>query len=428
MCTLESRQIFFETVNTCRLDQVGYGVQICTMKHALATTPDFISFADKPESAASRIVNSLAILGEATAAELVKETQLSRSSISSLLTELREANVVFEVRQERSGLGRPTVKLALNPKLGICAGVLLGHGEIHVGICDVTHQILSEEIFLVDPNYSAEEAALVVAQLLAKHCSTIGKDVLELIGVGLAISAPIGPKGRVVYSSILPSWAGKNIGELFAQQLPCPIHIENESNCAAFAEMMWGAARREPNFAMFKFDLGVGGAVVFDNNLLKGAGGLGGEFGHIPLDPTGPVCHCGNRGCLDSLVGGRHLLRLLRSSTGEETDLSSLTRRAAAGELIYRRILEDAAEVAGRALGVVSNIVNPPMILITGGLAQAGDVFLDPLRKSFDRHSLNSPARFPDEEAVRLVAGDFLENDNVLGAAALVLRQVARVA
>lgn len=388
---------------------------------------DFRSFAARPEAATSRIVSALAIRGEATAAELVADTQLSRSSVSSLLAELRASDVVLDLRHEPGGVGRPTLLHSLNPDLGICAGALLGHGEIHLCICDVTHQVLSEEIFLLDPNYSPDFAARVVAELLAKHCDMIGKSFSDLIGVGLAISAPIARDGFVVYSSILPSWAGVSIAEVFGAQLGCPVHVDNESHCAAFAEMTWGVARGEPDFAMFKFDLGVGGAVVIDGVLRQGSCGMGGEFGHIPLDPNGPLCLCGNRGCLDALVGVRHILRLVKESTGEAIDVNEFTQKACDGHVAYLRLLEDAADAAGRGLGVVSNILNPPLFVITGGLAQAGEAFLAPLKRSFERHSMSAPGRVSPDQTARVIAGQFLENDNVLGAAALVLRQVARV-
>jgi predicted NBD/HSP70 family sugar kinase len=119
--------------------------------------------------------------------------------------------------------------------------------------------------------------------LLNKHCSSLNTSVDDLIGVGLAISATVSIDDFVVDSSTLPSWTGVSVIEVFSQVVNYPIHIENESHCAAFAEMMWGITRNTPNFTLFKFDLGVGGGIVIDGALRSGANRIGGGFGHIPL-------------------------------------------------------------------------------------------------------------------------------------------------
>ena len=117
------------------------------------------------------------------------------------------------------------------------------------------------------------------------------------------MAAPINPRdGRVLKAGGVPTWAGKNIREIFEPAFGRPIFADNESNCSAIAQMMWGAARELDDFVLFTVDLGVGGAIVHGGQVITGFAGSAGEFGHMTLDPAGPLCRCGNRGCLERYI------------------------------------------------------------------------------------------------------------------------------
>jgi predicted NBD/HSP70 family sugar kinase len=385
-------------------------------------------FADQ-DSPAGRIVRAIAAIGATTAAQLVKSTGLARSTVSTLLTELKERGIVLDTDTKSNGFGRPSQLLSLNPATGRCAGVLLGLGEIRIAICDLAHTVLSDVWFEMPHDYTPQDAANRVRQSLDAQCIALGVSVPELLGVGLAISAPVSYEGEVLNGSILPTWSGTNIAEVFSAYIDCPIHAENESHCGALAEMTWGAAVGEPNFVLFKFDLGIGGAIVLNGVVQRGAYGNAAEFGHISLNPHGPLCRCGNRGCLETFVGGFHLMRHLRESINEPVTIDQFVERARNGDAGYTRLIEDAAEMAGWGMGITSTILNPPLFIIAGKLATIGEAFTKPLEKSFARHSLAPPEHAPDIRKPRFVVGKFEGNDDtVLGAVALVLRQHGRIA
>ncbi len=398
------------------------------MNVSLPPTRSFKDILATPNSPVARIITALASRGEASAADLAADTQMSRSSISTILGDLRDGRIVLDVDRRQTGMGRPTQLHLLNPAVGTCAGVLLGLGEIRVSLCDVSHQVLTDERVVIHQDYTPEDAAEVVSTVLRSHAETLGMDVGALIGVGLAVSAPVAPDGAVMFGSILPSWSGIRVGEVFHRRLDCPIHVDNESHCGALSEMTWGAARGESDFVMFKFDLGTGGAVVIDGILRRGANGCGGEFGHLTIDPRGALCRCGSRGCLETVVGGSQLLHLAAEATGQTLTLAEFVQHARDGHAGYRRLIEDAGAAAGLGLGLIGSALNPPLFLITGGLAQADEMFFAPMRAAFERHTLCRPSLLPEDQRPRILPGRFLGNDNVLGAAALVLRQLSRVA
>lgn len=397
------------------------------MQKPVARPGTFKELVSVPDSPVARMLIALASKGEASAADLVAETQMSRSSVSTLLSDLRASHVVLDVERRQNGIGRPTQMHSLNPAIGTAAGVLLGLGEIRVSLCDVSHQVLADERIEIDEDYSPGDAAQAVAGILRSQCAEIGLRVSDLVGVGLAVSAPVAADGSVMFGSILPNWSGVKIGDVFQRHLGCAIHVDNESHCGALSEMTWGAARDATDFVMFKFDLGTGGAVVIDGALRRGANGCGGEFGHLTIQPDGALCRCGNRGCLETLVGGSRLLQLAHDATGRTLSLPDFVIEARNGHVGFRRLIEDAGRTAGMAVGLIGSALNPPMYLITGGLAGAGDIFLEPLRAAFERHTLCRPSLLPESQRPKILPGDFLKNDNVLGAAALVLRQLSRV-
>lgn len=391
------------------------------------TLPRFKDLADLTTPQGKALI-AIAIRGEASATDLVADTGMSRSSVSGILAELRGSGAVLDIESPQKGVGRPTLRHKLNPGLGLFAGVLLGLGEIRVILCDAGREVLAHEHLLVDVGYRPEEAVAMTAEVLQRFCAERSLGTHDLVGCGLAVSAPVSPEGTVLYGGIFPTWNGVRIGAVFARALGCPVHVDNESHCGALYEMSWGAARGESDFVMFKFDLGTGGAVVIDGKIRRGANGFGGEFGHLTIDTRGALCRCGNRGCLDTYTGGHMLLAEAARTLGHAISLPDFVAEARAGHLGHRRLIEDAGEYAGIGLGMLGSSLNPPMFLITGGLALAGELFLTPLRASYERHTLCRPALLPQSQRTRFLTGTNPDIDNVLGATALVLRQEMRVA
>ncbi|MBZ5762360.1 ROK family transcriptional regulator [Rhizobium sp. VS19-DR104.2] len=380
------------------------------------------------EAPSGRIVRAIAAIGSTTAIQLVQSTGLARSTVSTLLSELKDSGIVLDLSTKSNGFGRPSQLLSLNPETGRCAGVLLGLGEIRIVICDLAHSVLSDVWFEMPRDYAPEAAAQQIKANLARECALLGFAIADLLGVGLAISAPLSYDGRVLNGDVLPTWGGVNIAALFSDYLDCPIHAENESHCGALAEMTWGAAIGEKDFVLIKFDLGVGGAIVRDGVVQRGFTGSAAEFGHLVLDPNGTLCRCGNRGCLQTFVGGYHLIRHAEEFTGYPVTIDQFVEHARDGRLGYRRLIADAAEKAGWGIGIAATILNPPLFVIVGKLAAIGEAFLMPMERSFSRHTLPPPDQLIETTRPRFVVGKFLGNDDtVLGAVALVLHQHGRV-
>ena len=375
-----------------------------------------------------RVVRVLSERGAVAAADLARVTGLARSTISMALAELRRARVIVEAPVEgERGVGRPAAAFALNPEAGTCVGVHLSDTEIRILAADVSHSVIFENNIPLGRDYSpaaaAESARRGVREAYRKH----GLSTRSILGVGIAVSGPVAPDGRIQRASIVPTWAGVNIRDVFEPVFERPIYADNESNCGAIAEMTWGAAMGREDFVLFKLDVGVGGAVVSRGHVLTGVAGAGGEFGHVTIDPQGDLCRCGNRGCLELTASLIPALGVASRLHGRPIDAEALIDMALAGDVGSQRLIADAADVAGRGLAMICAIVDPPLVIVGGRAALTGAILLDPFTAAYERHALIKRQDVPEAQRVKITVGRFVRNDSLMGAVALVLRRHGRL-
>jgi predicted NBD/HSP70 family sugar kinase len=388
----------------------------------------------KSESAdtpSGRIIRTLSERGSLSAAQIARITGLARSTVSTAVADLRRSGLIFDAdppeSAESRAIGRPATALRLNPEAGTCIGVHLAIDELRVAAADVSHSVISEQNIPLPLDYGPDLAAQRLKDCIARIYAENGLRQSGLLGVGVSVSAPVSPDGSVHRSAIVPNWAGVNVVSLFGAALETTILIDNESNCSAIAEHMWGAAQGQDNFVLFTVNNGIGSAIMVDGRIVTGLAGGGGEVGHISLDPEGELCRCGNRGCLELRASfGWALLELSRLH-GRPISIDAAVAMALHGDAGAIRLISDAAEVAGRGVAILGNILNPPLILISGALAKSGAILLDPLRTSFEKHALLKSRELKPEDRTRIIPGALLANDVVLGAVGLVLRHHGRI-
>lgn len=392
------------------------------------------SFFDDPGDGtpSGRIVRLLGERGTLSATEIARLTGLAKSTVSMTLGELRRSDIVIEKGNSETGrgasVGRPATALMLNPKVGTCVGVLFGLEAIQLIVADVSHRVISDRKVQIEPDYSPAEAAAVTRRLIDEAYEEHGLSPEGQLGVGIAVAGPINPiDGRVLRASGVPTWAGTDIRATFGPVLKSPIFADNESNCAAIAEMMWGAAIGVEDFVFFKIDLGVGGAIVNRGHVVTGIAGSAGEFGHMMIDPAGPLCRCGNRGCLELYASAGTALADTERRLGRPFDMDGLVALARGGDAESRRQIAEMGEAAGKGLAIIGTAINPALVVLGGRMPLAGDMLLAPLSESFERHTLIKRADIAPEARTRFVPGVFTDNDACLGAVGLVLRHHGRL-
>ena len=156
------------------------------------------------------------------------------------------------------------------------------------------------------------------------------------------------------------------------------MEVENDANLGALAELGWGAARGKSEVAYIKVSTGIGAGLISRGRLQHGVGGTAGEIGHAVIADGGPVCRCGNRGCLETLASTRSIAELLSISRAEEITPRRVLELCAAGDAAAQRLVGDAGRAIGIAVANLCNLLNPECVIVGGELSAAGDVLLGP--------------------------------------------------
>ncbi|WP_308015426.1 ROK family transcriptional regulator [Streptomyces huiliensis] len=364
-----------------------------------------------------RVVRAVRRSGALTQAEIARSTGLSAATVSNIVRELKD-NGTVEVTPTSSG-GRRARSVSLSGDAGIVVGVDFGHTHLRVAVGNLAHRVLAEEAEPLDVDASAAQGLERAEYLVKTLIAATGIDPGKIVGVGLGVPGPIDESGVLGSTAILPGWAGTNPRDELAARLDVPVHVDNDANLGALGELVWGAGRGAADLAYIKVASGVGAGLVINGQIYRGPGGTAGEIGHITLDESGPVCRCGNRGCLETFTAHRYVLPLLHSAHGPDLTAPRMVRLARDGDAGCRRVIADVGRHIGSGVASLCNLLNPSRVVLGGDLAEAGELVLAPIRESVGRYAIPSAAR-----QLEVVPGALGGRAEVLGALALVLSEM----
>lgn len=339
-----------------------------------------------------RVVRAVRMAGSLTQAEIARATGLSAATVSNIVRELKDGGTV-DVTPTSAG-GRRARSVSLSGDAGIVIGVDFGHTHLRVAVGNLAHQVLAEEAEPLDVDASAAEGFDRAEQLVKRLILATGIGPDKVIGVGLGVPGPIDvSSGTLGSTSILPGWSGINPAEELSGRLGVPVHVDNDANLGALGELVWGSGRGVKDLAYIKVASGVGAGLVIDGRVYRGPGGTAGEIGHITLDESGPVCRCGNRGCLETFTAARYVLPLLRPGHGPDLTMERVVQLAREGDPGCRRVIADVGRHIGSGIANLCNLLNPSRVVLGGDLAEAGELVLAPIRDSVSRYAIPSAAR-----------------------------------
>jgi glucokinase-like ROK family protein len=369
-------------------------------------------------------------------AELAARTGLNRSTVSIIINSLIEEGFVQETDLQSSKIGRPGMLLVLNPKGGFAVGVEIGVDFISVILTDFIANVLWRQRVSSDP---AEDQIRILdrASELTQEAIDVGLGQgLRPLGIGIGVPGLVDLRqGKLIFAPNL-RWNNVPLRLMWSQRFDLPIFIENEANAAALGEYYFGVARDMDNFIYLSAGIGLGGGVIIDGKLFRGYSGYAGEVGHMTVDPDGELCGCGKRGCWETKVGPRAVLRSVRRILADGTpsrindlvggDLDSITfdivvQAARTGDSVALEALQNVGEYLG--IGVVNliNIFNPELIVLGGALSLASEFLLPAIENTVCESALK-----PSCENVRFAASAHGADACVMGAVALVLDDILR--
>jgi predicted NBD/HSP70 family sugar kinase len=362
-----------------------------------------------------RIIEILEEQGTLTQAQLARVSGLSPATVSNIVKALVASG--HAVRELTTSSGRRAHGISLTASRDIAVGVDIGRRHIRLIAATKQREVLAERFVQLPVGHAAERtiaAAVVEYEALLAETDRTREDV---IGVGVGIPGPIDQRTRtVIDGAILPEWVGLNIPELLERAFGRPVRVENDANLGALGEVTFGDHVAERNLVYVKVATGIGAGIVVDGALLSGAVGIAGEIGHVGLQTSDVICHCGNRGCLETVASTQTILGQLRQAGRTVTKSEDIVELALSGDVTTQRFLEDAGRAVGEACGHIANLLGPAVVVVGGPLAVLGEMFLGPIESSMRRHCVPLI-----RETVRLEPTSRGDQTEALGAVALVL-------
>ena len=292
--------------------------------------------------------------------------------------------------------------------MGLAVGVDIGGTKVAAGLVDAEGRVLAttrRETPDDDAQAALDTVVSVVEELRGSHA-------VDAVGVAAAgyVSAD---RTRMLFAPNLP-WQDVPVRDEVSQRLGLPVVVENDANAAAWAEYRFGAGAGEPDLVCLTVGTGIGAGIVLNGALYRGRFGIAGEPGHVCVVCDGEPCGCGNEGCLEQYASGTALARYVRERGGTSTG-AEITELARRGDEVALEAFARVGWWLGRGLADMASLLDPGLFVIGGGVADAGDLLLDPARASFEEHLAGRGHR--PVAAVRLAS---LGNDaGVVGAADL---------
>ncbi len=291
----------------------------------------------------------------------------------------------------------------------------IGGTKIAVGMVDDSGKVLSRMEAPTDPHrYS--DAIELVAHMLRKTAQRAGS---EITGIGIGSTGPVDPSsGEFGDVDFLPGWRGKNPVKDLSQVFSVQVALENDGDAAALAEAGWGAGRNRTRLIYVTVGTGIGGGIVLDGKLYRGVDGAHPEVGHHVIDPAGPKCSCGFRGCWESLAAGPAMVAWLEHNAPvdyphrEGITAKRICELAQEDDAIALQAVETEGYYLGLGLANLINMFTPDTIVLSGSVMKSAGLFLDRIRAVIGRG-----CRFVPAEKTQLTLASLGEDTNLIGAA-----------
>ncbi|MFB6768154.1 MULTISPECIES: ROK family transcriptional regulator [unclassified Streptomyces] len=344
--------------------------------------------------AVGQIFTTVLSHGPLTRAEVAERTGLSAAAVTKAVRPLIGAGYLVEdVDDARRALGRPANPVRVDAGRALFVGIKATGDELIGVLTDLCCRIrVARHLPLTDPAPAAVLAALseLVRELLTE-AEGFGVPVL---GLGLAVSGDVDrAEGIVRYSPFL-EWREVALGELAGTATGLPVTVENDVRALTVAEQWFGAGVGLSDFALVTVGAGIGCGLVVHGEVVAGAHGVAGEIGHVAIDPAGPMCRCGNRGCVEAIAADRAILARIGETTGDAvTDPAEAVDLARRGVPGVREVYAAAGEAIGRGIATLANLFGPERVIISGEGLAAYDLFADQIRDTFAAYAFGSAAR-----------------------------------
>ena len=373
---------------------------------------------------------------EMTKAELVSYTDYSRSKINACIDSLLKKQIIKNNGSIVFTGGRRPKVLTMNGSFGLVAGVDIGATSIALVLADLTGKILarcSEPACVREgPQTILQRVSILLQQLLVEQNFQSG----QVFGIGIGVPGPVDfSQGMVVSPPIMPGWDGFPVIQKVNETFPfANVVVDNDVNVMALGEIFKGGGKGVKNLIFVKIGTGIGSGIICNGQIYRGSSGCAGDIGHICVDKNGPVCHCGNNGCLEAMAAGPAiaerginaalegrspiLMKYYKASNGQ-MHANEVGDAAREGDPSAIEIIRDSGLMIGDVLASLVNFYNPDMIVIGGGVSNIGNLLLSSIRRAVLKRSLPLSTR-----NLSIIFSAMGNDAGVTGATALAIEHV----
>ena len=385
------------------------------------------------EAAALNIVR---LEGPLSRTALSEQMGISRASMTSIVGGLLASGVLVEVGQGKSEGGRPPLLLDVNSELGFIGGVDIGATSVDLALANFRGEVLERYAETADVHTAPEMLLGHICGLLEGMLARRGATPGSLLGVGMGVPGPVQfAAGILIAPPLMPLWEGYPIRKFMRQRFPnVRVVVDNDVNIMALGEQRAGAGAGLDNFLFIKIGTGIGCGIISHGGVYRGSDGTAGDIGHICVDYNGPICHCGNLGCLEFMAAGpaiagkglqaaingqsEFLARRLKENDGVLTS-RDVGEAAAAGDRTANEIVRQSGKMIGGVLAGLVNFYNPRAVFIGGGVSKIGHQLLSTIRQATLRRATALSTR-----SLRIDYSELGEDAGVMGAIWLAIEHV----
>lgn len=379
----------------------------------------------------ARVLSLLRDNGALSRAQIAEQLGVSRSTIGTEVARLGELGLARELGPAASRGGRRSTLVDLDESIRF-VGINIGATGFAVAVTDARLSVIGMRTAPCDIRNGPEE---VLAKALEEVRALLAElDVEAVIGAGIGVPGPVDfHRGIPVSPPIMPGWDGYPVRDALSRELACPVVLDNDVNVMAVGEKHAGVSNQAEDFLFVKMGTGIGAGIFVEGNLYRGSDGCAGDIGHIRVEEFGPLCACGNTGCLEAFAGGAALARDATSAarSGRSVELAKRLNEAgevtaadislavAAGDAQAVQLIRDSGQRVGRALASLVSFFNPSLIVIGGRVTGLGHALLAEIRGVVYRRSLPlATGNLP------IVLSELGDQAGVIGAARLISESV----
>lgn len=358
------------------------------------------------------VVRTVYDLGPISRADVARQTGLTRTTVSDVVTGLIDEGVVREVGRGPSSGGKAPILLEVDRDARLVVGLDLGEERFAGSLVNLRGEI-RRTVELAVAGRDGDDALELLFELIDQLLDGV---TAPLLGIGIGTPGLVDSRTGTIRRAVNLDWRDVPLGSIVAERYAVPVNVANDSQAAALAEYTYAGDARVPNLIAIRVGRGVGAGLVLRGALFQGDGSGAGEIGHTVVDPDGAACRCGRTGCLETVVGMRAIQARATAETGVATSVPDVAAAAERGEAWATAIVDDAASALGGAIAALIGALDIQRIVLLGPVTELGDRWLAGVRAVAASRAL---ALLADE--VEISVGRPTTNVVIRGASALLV-------